>query len=113
MHVRATKRPGFVRMYGTVSPAKVGAPILFQLEKAVRPFGNLENSTRYVTTAATVLKRGGQTFSRFSAIVEIHHAGRYRAMVKLSKGALVSGTSNSVVLRTTVPTHKRSRKKKK
>ncbi|HWJ50582.1 MAG TPA: hypothetical protein VNR42_06145 [Solirubrobacteraceae bacterium] len=114
LHVRATKRPGFVRLYGVVSPAKAGAPILFQLEKPTRPHGNSEISTRYVTAASTVLKRGGVTFSRFSAIVEIHHAGRYRAMVKLNKGALVSGTSNSVVLHNTVPTHvKRGKKKKK
>ncbi len=112
LHVRATKRPGFVRFYGVVSPAKVGAPILFQLEKAARPHGALEISTRYVTAASTVVKRGGVTFSRFSAIVEIQHAGRYRAMIKLKKGALVSGTSNSVVLHNTVPTHKRGKKKK-
>jgi hypothetical protein len=112
LHVRATKRPGFVRFYGVVSPAKVGAPILFQLQKATRPHGALEISTRYVTASSTVLKRGGITFSRFSAIVEIQHAGRYRAMVKLNKGALVSGASNGVVLHNTVPAHKRGRKKK-
>jgi hypothetical protein len=113
LHVRATKRPGFVRFYGVVSPAKAGAPILFQLEKATRPHGASEISTRYVTAASTVLKRGGVTFSRFSAIVEIKHAGRYRAMVRLKKGALVSGTSNGIVLHHTVPTHVKRGKKKK
>jgi hypothetical protein len=113
LRVQATKRTGFVRLYGVVSPAEVGSPILFQLEKAARPHGNLEISTRYVTAASTVLKRGGVTFSRFSAIVEVHHAGRYRAMVKLRKGALVSGASNGVALRNTVPTHKRKSKRGK
>jgi hypothetical protein len=113
LRVQATKRTGFVRFYGVVSPAKAGSPVVFQLERATRPHGTLEISTRYVTTASTVLKRGGVTFSRFSAIVEIQHAGRYRAMVKLSKGALVSGSSNSIVLRNTVPAHKHKRGKRK
>jgi hypothetical protein len=103
LRVSTTKRPGFVRMYGEVTPAKVGTPIIFQLQKAVRPSGKSENADRYVTAATTKLKRGGKTYSRFSAIVEIRHAGRYRAFIKLGKGPLVSGASNSLVIRNLAP----------
>lgn len=97
LHVRAT-RAGLVRLYGTVTPAKVGARVYFQLEKAVRPHGNSERSVRLLTMATTVLKRSSSTFSRFSAVVKIARSGRYVATVKLPKGALVTGTSNGVVL---------------
>jgi hypothetical protein len=103
LHAAPTKRQGFVHLYGFVTPGQAGKPIMFQLEKAVRPSGTSESSTRFVTEFTTKLKRGGSTFSRFSAIVEIRHAGRYRAIVKLDKGPLMSGTSNSVVIHTTVP----------
>jgi hypothetical protein len=103
LHAAPTKRQGFVHLYGFVAPAQTGKPILFQLEKATRPRGASENSTRFVTEFTTKLKRSGSTFSRFSAIVEIRHAGRYRAVVKLGKGPLMSGTSNSVVIHSTVP----------
>jgi hypothetical protein len=103
LHAAPTKRLGFVRLYGFVAPAQVGKPILFQLEKATRPSGKSESSTRFVTEFTTKLKRSGSTFSRFSATVEIRHAGRYRAVVKLDKGPLMSGTSNSVVIHSTVP----------
>jgi hypothetical protein len=99
LRVSQTRRKGYVRMYGVVTPAKTGAQIVFQLQKATRPFGSSESTTRYVTEATAVVKRAGKTFSRFSAIVEIRHAGRYRAFVKLpAKGPLASGTSNSIVI---------------
>lgn len=37
LRVKTTSHKGLVRLYGTVTPAKVGAPVLFQLRKAVRP----------------------------------------------------------------------------
>jgi hypothetical protein len=112
LRVSTTRRKGFVRMYGLVTPTKVGTRLELQLQKAVRPRGKSESTTRYVTEATTVLKRGGQTYARFSAIVEIQHAGRYRAIVKLAKGPLVSGTSNSIVIHGTVPKvrHRKRRK---
>jgi hypothetical protein len=112
LRAQATRRTGFVRLYGLVAPARAGTPIVFQLEKAVRPSGKSESGVRYVTASKTVIKRGGKTFSRFSAIVEIRHAGRYRALVKLGKGPLVSGTSNSIVLHNTVPARSRRHKRR-
>ncbi|HEX5853613.1 MAG TPA: hypothetical protein VFY36_11025 [Solirubrobacteraceae bacterium] len=113
LHARRTRRTGFVRLYGVVSPAKAGTTVLFQLEKALRPSGDSESSTRYVTSASARLRRGGKTFSRFSAVVEVRKAGRYRAFVKLGKGAFVSGASNSVTLRNTAPTRGRRHKHKR
>ncbi len=104
LHVKASGS-GLVRLYGTVSPAKVGAQIVFQLQKPTRPHGKSESSVRLVTVASGVLGRGTSTFSRFSKIVKIVHGGRYVATVKLTKGPLASGTSNSIVLRGSA-THK-------
>jgi hypothetical protein len=111
LHAAATRRTGFVRLYGTVTPAAVGKQIVFQLEKAIRPTGNSENSTRFVTEFVSKVKRGGQTFSRFSEVVEIRHAGRYRAFIKLPKGPIDSGTSNSVTIRNTAPAGKHGKRK--
>lgn len=108
LHARATRRTGFVHLYGVVSPAAAGKRVLFQLAKAVRPHGEAETAIRYVTASSTKLKRGGQTFSRFSAILEVRKPGSYRALVKLAKkGPLASGTSNVVVLRNAAPKGKR------
>jgi hypothetical protein len=114
LHVATTKRPGFVRLYGDVTPAKAGTPIVFQVQKAIRPDGKSERTARYVTTSTTKIRKGGKTFSRFSAIVEIRRAGRYRAFVKLGRGPLVSGASNSIVIHVTAPKRaKRGRKSRR
>lgn len=110
LHAAATKRPGVVRLYGFVTPAMVGKTVLIQLQKAVRPHGKSENTSRYVTESVTKVKRRGVTFSEFSDIVEIHHTGHYRATLKLAKGAIDSGTSANVTIRETVPRAKHSRR---
>jgi hypothetical protein len=73
-----------------------------QLEKAVRPGGRTEKSeettSKFATQFSTVAKRATRTRSRFSAIVNIRHTGRYRAFVLLRTGALVSGASPSVLI---------------
>jgi len=113
LRVSTTKRPGVVRLSGLVSPAKVGTPVEIQLQKASRPSGKSENTARYVPAFKTKLKRGGKTFSRFSVVVEIRHAGRYRAIIKLGKGPLVSGTSNSIVIHNVASgrAHRKGKKK--
>ncbi len=113
LRASATKRKGFVRLTGVVSPAMTGKRVLFQLAKASRPRGESENTVRYVTASSTKLKRGGTTFSRFSAILEVHTAGSYRAFVKLAKkGAIMSGASNSVVLRNVAATRGKRHKRR-
>jgi hypothetical protein len=101
LRVRSTGHIGRVRVYGTVTPATVGSPILLQLRKAKRPSsrpGASEATTRFATQFAGVVKKGGHSFSRFSMVVDVRHTGRYRVYVKLPTGALVSGASSTVIL---------------
>jgi hypothetical protein len=98
LKVRSSARKGLYRLYGTVTPAKVGATVLFQVQKATRPHGKDELETRYATQGKALVKRATRTFSRFSQIVTIKRSGRYRAYVVLHSGALVSGASPSVTL---------------
>jgi hypothetical protein len=101
LKVRSSRRKGFVRLYGTVTPAEVGARVSFQLRKPVRPGSSekaSERTTRFVSQFTTVVKRATKTISRFSAVVSVRHTGRYRAYVQVKKGPLVSGSSATVVL---------------
>ncbi len=102
LHVSAA-HAGLVRLYGTVTPTKVGAHVLIQYQKPARPHGKSESTVRQVTIATTTLKRGSLSYSRFSVIVKIARSGRYRAYVSLNKGPLVSGASSSVSIRATAP----------
>jgi hypothetical protein len=101
LKVRTTSHKGLVRLFGTVTPAKVGARLFFQLRKPVRP-GNTtktsERTTKFATQFRTVVRRGTKTVSRFSDIVTVSSGGIYRAYVQLPKGALASGASPAVLL---------------
>jgi hypothetical protein len=97
LKARTTRHKGLVRLYGTVTPARVGAPVRFQLLRPVRP-GKSEQETRFVTQFSTAVKRGTKTVSRFSAIERIKSGGKYRAYVVVKAGALVSGASSAVLL---------------
>ena len=99
LHVRTSSHRGLVRLYGTVTPAEVGAKVLFQLEEASRPRGKSESETRFATQAFSTVKRATRNFARFSQIVAVRKAGRYRAYVVLRTGSLVSGGSSSVTLK--------------
>jgi len=102
LKVKASSRKGIVRLYGTVTPAAVGAKVSFQLLKKVRP-GHTEKTeertTRFATQFTTTVKRATKSVSRFSAIVKVLKGGSYQARVDPSKkGPLVTGTSSTVVL---------------
>jgi len=88
-HVRSTRRHRFVRLFGTVAPAEVGALVGFQL---LRP-------GRSVNEGGTVVKAGTPTVSSFSRIVRIRHPGLYRALVKVFDGAHVSNYSEPILIR--------------
>ncbi|HEX8714650.1 MAG TPA: hypothetical protein VF706_03695, partial [Solirubrobacteraceae bacterium] len=110
LRVRTSSRKGLVRLYGTVTPAKVGATVLFQLEKAVRPHGKSEKETRFATQGSSLVRRGTRTTARFSQVLTIHKGGHYRAYVVLRSGALVSGASPTVTLHAAPTSGKRKRK---
>ena len=88
-HARRTHRRGFVRLYGTVAPAEVGALVGFQ---------RLVPGGRTVNQGGTVVKAGTTTVSSFSRVVHISRRGLYRALVKISDGAHVSAYSAVVVV---------------
>jgi hypothetical protein len=117
LHVHSSGQPGLVRLYGTVTPAEVGAQVSFQLRKAVRPKPSEatteqpEVTTRFVSQFATVVKKAGRTFSRFSTVVSVRLGGRYRAFVKVRPGALASGYSQTVVLHAAPTTVKKTKRK--
>jgi hypothetical protein len=100
LSVRSSGHLGLVRLFGTVTPAAVGAKVQFQVQKKARPLPGeeVETTTRYLTQFTTVVKKGTRTYSRFSMIVTIRHGGRYRAFVKLPTGPLASGVSIQTVV---------------
>ncbi len=89
-HARSVGRPGFVRLYGTVAPAEVGALVGFQL---------LEPGHKSVNEGGTVAKAGTPTVSSFSRVVRLHRRGLYRALIKISDGAHVSNYSSPILIR--------------
>ncbi len=88
-HAHATRRHGFVRLYGAVTPAEVGALVGFQLLQRGRS----------VNVGGTVVKSATPTVSRFSRVVRVRHRGLYRALIKVSDGAHVSSYSPPILIR--------------
>jgi hypothetical protein len=101
LKVRTTAHKGLVRLYGTVTPASVGARLAIQMRKPARPGNsekNSERTTRFATEFTSVVKAGTKTVSRFSTVVTVAHGGTYRAYVQVRKGGFVSGASPTVLL---------------
>jgi hypothetical protein len=115
LRVRTSKQRGLVRLYGTVTPAAVGARVLLQVHEAIRPGvgkAGAEQTAKFVDQFVTVVKKAGKTFSRFSVVVNVRVGGRYRAVVVLPKGPLASGVSATIVLRA-APTKAKAKAKPK
>jgi hypothetical protein len=102
LKVRSSGARGLVRLYGTVTPARPGARVDFQLFKQVRPGDSPkgeERTTRYATQFSTLVRKGTTTQARFSMVATIHRGGSYRAYVSLgNKGVVVSGSSHALLL---------------
>ncbi len=123
LHVRTSKRKGIVRLYGTVSPAEVGARVVFQIQKTPkkeRIFKSEkaeekaeEKGPPFASVFVSVVKRATRTLSRFSKVVTIKKTGHYRAYVELRRGPLASGYSSTVTLHARPATKKRKAKRKK
>ena len=111
LKVRRSKNGTLVRLYGTVTPAEVGARVLLQVRKAVRPKGSSERTSRFETQFSTVAKSATKSFSRFSRVTKVKVTGRYRAYVQLHKGPLVSGSSRSVLVHATAVPPRKSKSK--
>jgi hypothetical protein len=92
-HIHRVHRshPGrFYRMYGTVTPAEVGARVGFQLLRPGAPS---------VNKGGTFVKSGTASLSRYSTVVRIRHRGVYQALVQVSDGAHVSAYSAPIRIR--------------
>ncbi|MGO9248033.1 MAG: hypothetical protein ACLQQB_08725 [Solirubrobacteraceae bacterium] len=89
LHVRSTGRSGFIRMYGTVTPAVAGAHVAFQL---------IRRGHEPLTVAGTIVKPAGTSTSQFSRVVRIRRPGLYRAFVHVSNGKQVSGHSRPILI---------------
>jgi hypothetical protein len=90
LHVRHARRRGFVRLYGTVTPAAPGAAVAFEL---------MNRQGRYVPVSGTRVGRRGLTTSRFARTVRLRQRGLYRAFVQVPGGAQVSGYSRTIKIR--------------
>ena len=88
-HARRTHHRGRWRLYGTVTPAEVGAQVGFQL---------LVAGGRTVNEGGTILKPATPTVSSFSRTVRLRHHGVYRALIKISDGAHVSAYSAPILV---------------
>jgi hypothetical protein len=90
-HAHRTRRRGFMRLYGTVAPAEVGAPVGFQL---LRP-----GRSRSINEGGAYLKHHTASDSRFSRVIRIRRPGVYRALVIVSDGAHVANYSAPIFVR--------------
>jgi hypothetical protein len=88
-HVRSTRRRGYARLYGTVTPAEVGALVGFQL---LRP-------GRSTNEGGTVLKAQSATVSSFSRVIHVRRPGLYEALVQVADGSRVSAYSSPILVR--------------
>ncbi|HTD08825.1 MAG TPA: hypothetical protein VK680_08035 [Solirubrobacteraceae bacterium] len=130
LKARSSGRSGLVRLYGTVTPAEVGARIFFEYEKPPKTEGTKgekptrlerpkrhsaerseEKGPRYVTKFLSVVKPGTKSISRFSAVVSVKETGHYRAVVEVRPGPLASGASSTVLLHAPASVKKQKKKK--
>jgi hypothetical protein len=88
--VRGHHRGRFFRMYGTVTPAEVGARVGFQLLRPGLPS---------VNKGGAFIVSGTSTVSRFSTIVRVRHSGVYQALAQIADGSHVSAYSAPVRIR--------------
>ncbi len=124
----SSKAPGVVRLYGLISPAEVGAQVFIEIEKKPKPKTSVkplksekaeerasqaEEAGRFASVATTVSKRSTKTYSRFSRVLTVRTTGRYRVLVAVPKGPLVSGYSREITLHAAPGTASKAKKKGK
>ena len=86
-HVARTRRHGFARIYGTVSPAENGAQV-----------GVLRITHGHgVLVGGTILKAHGSTASSFSRVVRVHR-GVYRVLVRVVNAGQISAYGQPLLI---------------
>jgi hypothetical protein len=88
-HVAATRRRGYVRLYGTVAPRQVRGLVGFE---RIQPDGSAVNE------GGTVLRSAHSGAASFARVVRVP-PGPYRALVQVSSGAYLSAYSSAVIVR--------------
>jgi hypothetical protein len=86
-HVARTKRRGFARIYGTVTPAVDGAQV--GMLRIARGHG--------ILAGGTVAKPKNASSSQFSRVVRVQK-GAYRVLVKVAPGAVVSAYGTPLLI---------------
>jgi hypothetical protein len=87
-HVARTKRRGFARIYGTVTPAVVGAQV-----------GVLRIAQGHgILAGGTVVKPRNSISGKFSRVVRVKK-GAYRVLVKVAPGGVVSAYGTPLLIR--------------
>jgi hypothetical protein len=90
LHVHPTKRRGFVRLYGTVTPAEPGAQVAFERQQ----------QGRFIPVSGTVVKTHSVGVSHFARTIRLRRRGLYRALVQVPNGgAQTAGRSGTVLVR--------------
>ncbi len=93
LHVRRVhrhRRGNFVRFYGTITPAELGAHVGFQLLRSGAPS---------INQGGTIVTSGAPTVSSFSTVVRIRRRGVYQALVQVFDGSHVSAYSAPIRIR--------------
>jgi hypothetical protein len=87
-HVARTKRHGFARIYGTVTPAVVGAQVgVLRIAQG-----------RGILAGGTVVKPGNAISGKFSRVVRVRK-GAYRVLIKVAPGGVVSAYGTPLLIR--------------
>ena len=84
---RSVRRFRRVRIFGTVAPARVGAPFEVQRETG---------KGAWLTVKRGFTRRGSDTVSRYAKRVRVSRTAKYRVLVHMLDGALVSGFGREV-----------------
>jgi hypothetical protein len=87
LQARRARRPGYVRLYGMVTPSEPGASVAFERWQ----------HGRYTAVGGTRVEGPAGASSRFARVIRLRR-GRYRALVKVAAGPLGSGRSAAVTV---------------
>jgi hypothetical protein len=89
LHVQGAGRPGFARLFGTITPGQPGALVLLQ---------RLAAASKPAAIAGVLITSRGRSVSRFSRTVRIRRRGLYRANVQVVSGAQTTNHSRAVLV---------------
>jgi hypothetical protein len=84
---KSVRRFRRVRIFGTVAPARVGAPFEVQRETG---------KGAWLTVKRGFTRRGSDAVSRYAKRVRVSRTAKYRVLVHMLDGALVSGFGREV-----------------